>query len=541
MTVAIETNIATGSDKISSTTCNMWVKPGGLTMGPTYQGRDDNPTSSTGGTAVIGGQNCMMVDGDLIITANWNGTGLRVFRIADNGTISLLDSDATGHTYCNSMAIDTVRGKAYTGRYTADGIQEFDYSDFQGGGAGAITAGTLHTVANSDLQDNRHGYAYFNGLYMCGDWIYICRYSDAGAGTNVERWNPETDTAESVAVTRGSGTIYNGGFTYAADTNILYQAGISGGGGIYAITDPEAAAGVVKAWRINTAQSGNPSNNYPDMVQDSTTTDHLTVWGHGYRIIKLDIGTCLEAEGSSTPSVVWQSATTSSRIYDFGYGYHGLQAVGSGDIDAIWIRSDRDWFQTGGWINQSNGEIVGGGVYPSYGGFVTGDPIYSSYGGCWKKITSDGGSPTTYWVYAGYGADGAAIHSFPSTTGPRLNTSWEVVFGTWTMSGTPNVKSAILNVPGYTTPSGCTISFYLSNDNGANYQSVSPGVLTDFATTGTQVRAKIAGTGTVNQSSYVKGDDITVTLCDQVVSYTRDKVVSYTRDRATTLRLAGPS
>lgn len=526
MTIALKSVFVAGADKVSAFQCNMTVTGVGMIIAPTPQGRNDNPTYSGQSNAIISGPNCMMIDGDLILTANWNGTGLRVYRIADNGTITFLDNDATGQTYPNSMALDTVRGKVYTGRYATAGIQEYDYSDFQGGGSGSITAGTLWTTGNSNLQFNTSGYPYFCGLYMCGDWIYICRYNNSGAGAYVERWNRETDVAEQIAVIRGAGTIYNGGFTYVAGTNRLYQGGLSGGGGLFVVTDPEAAAATVKAWRVNTAVSGNPSNNYPQLVQDNTDTEHVIVWGHGYRIIKLDIGTCLETEGSSTPSVVWQSATTNTRNSDLALGYHGLNLLDPGVLDIAWIRADRAFLNEGGWINQSNGDVVGSGLYAGSGGFVCGDVLYSSYSSVWKKVTSAGGSPTAYWVWGGYGGDGGAFHVYPAATGPRCNTSWEVVFGTYTMTYDPNVKSAVLTVPGYQVPSGCSLSFYLSNDNGANYQAVTPGTLTDFATTGYQVRIKIVGAGTQSKGSYVKGGGISLTMCDQVIAYSRSRLLS---------------
>lgn len=525
MSIALKSVFVAGGDKISASQCNMTVTGVGVIISPTPQGRDDNPTYTGQTLRIMGGPNSVMIDGDLIITANW-GFGIKVFRIADNGTISLLASSTSGHVYANSLALDAVRGKAYLGRYATNGIQEFDYSDFQGGGSGSLGVGTLWTPGNSNLQDGQAGYPYFGGLYMCGDWIYHCRYGDAGAGAYVERWNRETDVAEQIAVIRGAGTIYNGGFTYVAGTNRLYQAGISGGGGIFVVTDPEAAAATVKAWRVNTAVSGHPSNNYPDLVQDNGTTDHVIVWGHGYRIIKLDIGTCLETEGSSTPSVVWQASSTNTRNSDLAMGYHGLFLLDPGVLDIAWIRSDRLFLRAGGWINQSNGDVVGGGLDAGVGGFVSGDVLYTGYSGVWKKVTSAGGSPTTYWVWAGYDSDGYAFHVYPASTGPRCNTSWEVVFGTYSMAGDPNVKSAILTIPGYQIPSGCSLSFYLSNDNGANYQAVTPGTLVDFATTGYQVRIKIVGAGTQSKGSYVKGAGISLTMCDQVIAYARSRLLS---------------
>jgi hypothetical protein len=312
------------TQKVTSTNCFMDSLVHTI-IAPEFKSTDANATyGGSGGLCYsIGGPNAFAVDGDLIITASWQ-YGFLVTRIGDNGTITQLYRDATpcGSANMNNLAVNTTRGKAWVCSYaTANKIQEYDYSAWKSGGTGPTVVGTLWTNVSAGLPWGQFGYAYFCGTYMCGDWIYLNRYNNAGAGTNVERWNPITNTFQTIAVTNASGTIYNGGFTYDAANNRLYQAGLSGSGGLYIITDPAGASPVV--YRSKTDVGGLAANVYPDMYIDPDNPTQLIVWGHvTYRTGKINITVPLSGV-SSTPTLIWIGAETDNNLSAFYRGYHG--------------------------------------------------------------------------------------------------------------------------------------------------------------------------------------------------------------------------
>jgi len=506
MSLNVETlSIAFSTDVVSSS--NVMLATDKYTLlAPKWQSRTDTATSSAGSAAEIGGINSMMVDGDLLICGSW-GSGLMVYRIADNGTPTLIWQEVANITVLCGLAVDTANGIAYAG-YWDDGIWAWDYSAFKAGGAGPGAYVTKYTVANSNLPHVGTGYPYFGGMYMCGDWLYFNRYNNAGAGSYVERWNPGTDTYETIAVTRAGGTTnYNGGFTYDPATDRLYQCSISGSGGLWVVLDPSSASPTAYAVYAGSY------NFYPDVY---TSGDDLVVWYHGYRILKINITDCITPGGTTTPTVVWTSPEVSTYANLFT-GYHGIYRPE--DVDIAIVRADRDSARTSGWVDLDNGILVSSPLLPD----PLGTLLYSSYAYNFKKVTSAGASPTAYWVWDAYATPG--LYTFAVTKGPRLETSWEIILGTFQLSDTANVKSAYVNMAALTVPSGCSVAVYASNNNGSDWQTITLSDFFDFETTGNQVQVKIIATGLENKGPYSKTiGSSAITLCNQPTTATISKV-----------------
>ena len=479
-------------------------------LSPEFRGNSTTQVNNTNIIAAIGGPSSVMIDGDLILSGDW-GYGFSIHRMNDDGSTTLLYRDYAydfGTTY-NSFAVNKTRGKVFCGNMNQNFIEQYDYSAWKNGGTGPTVVGTRIAPGNTGISNLMTGYWYYGGLYACGDWLYICRYPAVGwqYTSVVTRVNTETLVAEYLTITRGYNNIGYGSFTYDPITDRLYEVGIAGDGGIAIITDPSGTTPGV--YGVYTGGIGMSNDQYPDIY---CSGNELVVWTYGYRVWRIDITPCLSS--TNVPTVVWASPETNTSGDGFA-GMHGFSSVEG--LDMACIRSDRDIARASGWVDLDNGVLVGS---PTDPGTFQHQYLGASYSGFWKKVTSAGVSPTTYWIWCAYGWYGHTIRSFTETTGPRLYNSWDCTFGTFTLTGNVNVGSAYLMAPG-TTPSGCSLSYYASNDNGAHWQAITEGALFDFATTGYQVQIKIAGTGTDAKSSYVKViGAMTITIFDQPSTYT---------------------
>ena len=500
----MEVNVANLTlETVDSSTGAVIYSKRGFLAGPATQGLDSNALHGDGTYGYnIGGQNTFMVDGDLIVSVAWT-QGFQLMRIADDGSVTRIwqDTAAMG-TLGTELAVDTVNHKAYGGGYygTGTGLTEYDYSAFVAGGAGPGVVVATHTTSNSNIPTNGGwGYPYLNGIYMVGDWIYFSRYV-AGAGANVERWNPSTDTAETLPVTNGTGNVYRGGFTYDADNDRLFQGSYTGSGRIYIIDGASTASPNVVACETNVGSSGT-NNALSFMYVDG---NYVTFCGYssGYRVMTVDITTPLTGT-SSTPDVVTDGSE--NRITDLGMvvgpSTHRIYKIDG--LDYPFFSTGRDDVSFGGWIDLEDNTIVAPPVSYAEAASQPLDFLRTSYGFSWKKITSNSGTRTTYWVWAGYGGDGYFIHTFPDGAGPELENSWDVTFGPYALDSGANVRSALVNMPGMKTPSGCTLSLSASN-NGTDFVSITEGTQFDFVTAGSAVYVKVEGAGTDVKSAYVK-------------------------------------
>ena len=82
--------------------------------------------------------------------------------------------------------------------------------------------------------------------------------------------------------------------------------------------------------------------------------------------------------------------------------------------------------------------------------------------------------------------------------------NWSVQYGVYSLDNSANIDFVFWNQKGYYTPSSCTLSFFVSNNNGATWESYTGSNTAehDFTSTGTQLLCKIQGSGTVAKNGY---------------------------------------
>ena len=116
---------------------------------------------------------------------------------------------------------------------------------------------------------------------------------------------------------------------------------------------------------------------------------------------------------------------------------------------------------------------------------------------------------TKYWVQTGYSYDGHRFMTYAESTYPkRLIGNWEVVYGTYTLDNSANIDEAFVsNADQIQIPSNCSVTVYLSNNNGSNWETydISSTTAHRFSTTGTQLRVKISASGHPDKSPYYMG------------------------------------
>jgi hypothetical protein len=115
---------------------------------------------------------------------------------------------------------------------------------------------------------------------------------------------------------------------------------------------------------------------------------------------------------------------------------------------------------------------------------------------------------TPWWVQTGYGADGHSFKIWSDTYRNELIENWSVEYGSYSLSNSANIDFVFWNRIDYFTPSECTLSFFVSNNNGSTWESYS-GTETgehNFTSTGNQMLCKIQGSGTVAKNAYKMSD-----------------------------------
>ena len=110
----------------------------------------------------------------------------------------------------------------------------------------------------------------------------------------------------------------------------------------------------------------------------------------------------------------------------------------------------------------------------------------------------------------GYSNDGHSFTIWDETDYPnQLIGNWEAVFGTFTLANSANIDQVYIgNSDRFKVPSGCTLTVYVSNNNGSTWETFdrTSDQSHTFGTTGTQLRVKFTATGQPDMAPYYIGN-----------------------------------
>jgi len=496
-----------------------------------------------GGDRVIGWNNGYEIDGDLLFTVGW-GDGFAVRRINNDGTMTRLFYDSnflwrdTTSTYnhLQSVAIDKTNKIGVVMTYNVEGYTTFDYSGCINGGT-TFVKDPRPTHSNPDFfigsQDtgggyvNRVGGGYYSGLAAAGEWIYASDH-DAHHYKKVMRKNINTGVEERLSTT---------------DTNVMYPGSApedrNGYRGKCAYDEVNDRIMYGKFYNANfvlvlDASTANPRTVWCDMadagqgddgyehgffVPDPVNEPNVIWVGCNTRFSKMDVTPCFSGNTATILEVVFVGSQNPGNNYAVesraGTKYQSAESGQPtdkmpGHPNFMPTSSDRGKAMIPGWIDEENNRVVAllrhDNTTEDTTSLGRGRSYRSDYGNNLVRMYSANGTP--WWVQTGYGYDGHGFRIWSDTYKNELIENWSVEYGTYALANEANINFVFWNRIDYFIPSGCTLSFFVSNNNGSTWESYNGTETTEhnFTSTGSQLLCKVQGDGTVAKNAYKMSD-----------------------------------
>jgi len=504
-----------------------------------------------GGDRVIGWPNGLEVDGDLLFTVGW-GDGFAVRRLNNDGSMTRLFYDAnflyrdTSSTYnhLQSVAISTTQQKGVVMTYNVDGYTTFDYSGLMNGGTTFVKdARPTHSnpqrfiggAGSSGLNISSAGLYYTSGLVAAGDWIYVGEYDSRHYRRCLRRsmvdgteqvLGSSDGTADKLS---GSATVDRNGYRFTLfydeiNDRVFYFSYYNGN--FQVVLDASTSTPELLWCDVGDTGYGDDGYEQGLHINDPVNAPNRMYIGGGNRILDLDITPCLTGSAPTIHNDILINGSNNNINFDclfrFGSKYQKTSGLPM-DKDpgySTYIRTyaDRDKNMNLGWLDQENNKTPGFIRHDNTTEDTTTDSrgrsTRFSYGGHHVLMASANG--TKYWVQTGYSYDGHRFMTYNETDYPkRLIGNWEIVYGTYTLVNSAAIDEVfVANVDKFTIPSSCTLTVYVSNNNGSSwetYDSTSTSAH-QFSTTGTQLRVKLSASGQPDKSPYYMGFDGPLTV-----------------------------
>jgi len=159
-----------------------------------------------------------------------------------------------------------------------------------------------------------------------------------------------------------------------------------------------------------------------------------------------------------------------------------------------------------GWLDTTNNRYVAlyrfDNVTEDTTSLGRGRSYRSDYGTNIFRMYSANGTP--WWIQMGYGYDGHSFKIWSDTYKNELIENWNIQYGVYSLDNSANIDFIYWVQPDYFVPSGCSISFFVSNNNGSSWESYT-GTATaehNFSSSGNQLLCKVSGSGTVAKNAY---------------------------------------
>lgn len=487
------------------------------------------------GDNVIGFPSAYEVDGDLLFTVGW-GDGFSVQRLNDDGTFTrifgetyFLYRDTTSvYHHMQSIAIDKVNKKGVAMTYNVDGYTTFDYSGCLNGGTNFVKdprpshqypqrfiGGASNAVNLSSV-----GLYYTSGLVSAGEWIYAGEY-DARHYQKYPRRNLRTGEEQLL-----TWEVYGKAGTANDDRNgyrqTLFYDDVNDRvffcdyyGANFMMVEKASTESPELVW-CDMGDAGMGSNAYEQalFIPDPVNQPNLMYIGATSRIAYIDITPCFTG---AKPTVLKQFYTEDANrgaafnvLFRAGTKYQSTNGDATDKIDSdpyfCPTSADRGRNMLDGWIDFDNSMIVG--VYRHDN--TTEDTVTGGRGRSYRadysspvfKMYSTNGIP--YWIKLGYSYDGNVLTVWDNETGRGLIGSWEVEYGTYTLDNSSNIDFVHLSVADHYAPSGCSLSYYVSNNDGATWEAYSATGDNShtFSSQGNKLRIKYVGVGQETKAPY---------------------------------------
>ena len=479
---------------------------------------------TSGSDDCIGFPHAYGVHDDLIINASWSA-GVGVYKLNNDGSFTNIynntdPSGAYGDANNQSIVLHKPSKKFVIMSYDNNGYSIWNYAPCFSGNDPILveSGGTFMNTGGSAVADV--GSSYYSGLSIAGDWVYGVDESATHYKAIVRR-NIVTDAQERIDFTtqkvEGSATIdrngYRGTVFYdSINDRMYYQTYYNAN--MTCITAASTGTPLAVWCDMGDAGLGDDAYEQGIFIIDPINEPNIMTVGCSSRHAHVNITPCFTG---SSPTVLGQmyteDAATGARFGNYFRGGVQNQAVTDEHSernplfpDMVPTAPDRGRNMLDGWMDLDNYRLVG--VYRH--NTITED---TSTGGRGRSYRSDYGQPifrmqsadnTYYWVKLGYGYDGHSYTSWSNDIGNGLVGNWQSEYGTYTLTNSQNIDFVSVSTNGHYIPSGCSISYFVSNNNGENWYpyTAADNEYHTFSSLGTQLRVKYVATGLANKSPY---------------------------------------
>ncbi len=501
---------------------------------PAWKRGMSNPVTSSssgeynGGDRVIG-YGAYAVDGDLLITAGW-GDGCAIRRLNNDGSMTRLYYDSNAlyrdttsvYNHINSLAIHAASSQICLTTHNVNGYSMIDYSDLKSGGSTVINnRPSSQYVFSNGANIDRTGSSYTSGTASAGDWLYILDYSSTHY-KRIPRRHWVTDAEEyldgstlsapdlysgSAAIDRNG---YRGYVVYDEVNDRIFYNYFYNGNAVVVLNASTAAPKIL--W-CDLGDAGQGDDGYeqglfvPDPVNKP---NELLIGGNG-RHLYVDITPCFTGSSPTVLKTFWVESAPIAAQFSCHFRAGTVRQSMTGEwIDRHptdpWFcptSSDRGRNMVDGWVDWDNERIVGLYRHDS----TTED---TTTGGRGRTYRSDYSNPifrmqsangTKWWVKTGYGYDGHSFKVYDNTVKNELIGDWEVVYGPYSLTNNGQIDFVHWSQDGHKTPSGCSLTYYVSNNNGTTWEAYGGGTHA-FSSTGTQLKSKILASGLPTKAPY---------------------------------------
>ena len=514
-----------------------------------------------GGDRVIGFPNGYEIDGDLLFTVGW-GDGFAVRRLNNDGSMTRLyyenaflyrDTTST-YNHMQSVAIDRINKKGVVMTYNVDGYTTFDYSGLMNGGTTFVKdPRPTHSNpqrfiggASGAVNLSSAGLYYTSGLCAAGEWIYAGEY-DARHYKKVCRRNLRTGAeellqADSAAVYSGSANCDRNGYRhwlhYDEVNDRMYYCAFYNSNFILVL---DASTANPKTVWCDMGDAGMGDDGYEQgvFIPDPVNNPNLVYVGANSRIAYVDITPCFTG---TRPTVLKQFYVENSDYgaafgvqFRAGVKYQGLNSQGverrSDDIYFCPTSADRGRNMLDGWIDFDNSRVVGVERHDNTTEDTTtggrGRSYRADYSPPIVKMLSTNGTP--YWIKMGYGYDGHSFKIWDDSIGNGLIGNWEIQYGTYTLDSSANIDFVHLELKDHFSPSGCSLAYYVSNNNGSTWEqySATGANFHTFSSTGTQLKVRFNANGQETKAPYKMSSKYDIITYGTLYESVKDATIPY--------------
>jgi hypothetical protein len=493
-----------------------------------------------GGDRVIGGSEAFEIDGDLLFTVGW-GDGFAARRLNNDGTMTKLFHDTqflwrdTSSTYnhLQSCSIDKINKKGVVMTYNVEGYTTFDYSGLMNGGTTFVKdPRPTHNlpdvfIGHADIANgyvNRVGAAYFAGHSSAGEWVYAADH-DSHHYYKVMRRNLRTGVEERLD-SRTSEVMYPGsavvdragyrGWNFYDEHNDRILYGFYYNGNFIMVVDASTANPKTVWCDMSDAGLGDDGYEQGFFVPDPVAAPNVISVGTNSSHSYIDITPCFSGNTATVLQRIYTEGQNPGNNYGnyfrAGTKYQAVPVNGQPTDKMIGYpnfhptTADRGKAMIPGWVDRDNSRMVALIRYNN----TKEDTTTGGRGRSWRcdygcnitRMYSANGTP--WWVQMGYGYDGHGFTIWNDTYRNELIPNWSVTYKTKMLANSANINFVFWSRVDYFTPSGTTLSFFVSNNNGESFENYT-GTETgehNFSSTGNQLICKVSASGDVSKNAY---------------------------------------